>query len=574
MTVLTISPDSPSDPVNTADFELETALVVTPNASLKEAIALISGQEKGTPSSCILIEEKGSIVGILTERDLVRLSLAATTLQPTTVGEVMTYPVVTLEQENFTDIFSVYSLMRRHRIRHLPIIQEQKIIGIVTISSLRKSLHLGYFLRFREVRELMTHQVITATPDQSVREVAQLMARNRISCVIIVENNDNLIKPIGILTERDIVQFQGMELDLKDLIIGEIMSCPLISLNSNDSLAIAQKIMQQYRVRRVVVVGENGGLEGIITETNLSLVLDPLELFGMMEILQYRIKQLIQDRDLLLPKETLNFQKALRNNEFELYYQPQVNIQTGQVVGAEALVRWNSPGRGLVSPGEFIPMAEMTGFILTLGEWILRQACQQMIAWQKQGLPPLEISVNISSHQLQNPRLISEVKQLLSELALNPRLLKLELTESCLVENIEYTLSQFQALKKLGVAIAIDDFGTGYASLGYLQHFPFDTLKIDRCFVQNIHTNPKNAAITTAIIRMAHQLNFSVVAEGVEQAAEMNFLRDRNCHIIQGYLISRPLPEDQFVNFLQTASPLDQAAQPSQADSPLAGVNL
>ncbi len=138
-------------------------------------------------------------------------------------------------------------------------------------------------------------------------------------------------------------------------------------------------------------------------------------------------------------------------------------------------------------------------------------------------------------------------------LNLDPRWIKLELTESSLVQNIEHTLAQFQALKKLGVTIAIDDFGTGYASLGYLQHFPFDTLKIDRCFVNNIHNNPKNAAITTAIIRMAQQLNFSVVAEGVEQHDELKFLQERNCHIIQGYLISPPLAKEQFEQFLQTA---------------------
>ena len=541
-----------TDLFDVGEVELERPITLPSHAPLKEAVGLIAGQEKGTPSSCILVEEQGLIVGILTERDLVRLSLAATTLQQTTVGEVMTHPVVTLDQDSFTDIFSVYSLMRRHRIRHLPILDRQTALGIVTITSLRQSLHLGYFLRFREVQEIMTHDVVTATSTMSVLDVAQLMAKNHISCVIIVENKAGIVKPVGILTERDIVQFQSMELELKMLTTGQVMSQPLIHMHPEDSLAIAQKVMQQYRVRRVVVVDQSGSLKGIVTETNLALILDPLELFGMMEILQHRVNQLVADRDRLLPKENLQLQHALEANEFQLHYQPQLNIETGQIIGVEALVRWQSPRRGLISPAEFIPIAEMTGFIVPLGDWILRQACEQLIAWQQQGLPPLEVSVNVSSLQLARSQFVPRLKQLLAELNFDPRWLKLELTESSLVENIEHTLSQFQAIKKMGVAIAIDDFGTGYASLGYLQHFPFDSLKIDRCFVSNIHDNPKNAAITTAIIRMAQQLDFSVVAEGVEQEAEMQFLRQRHCHIIQGYWVSRPLPPADFLKFMKS----------------------
>lgn len=540
-----------TDLFDVGEVELERPITLPIHAPLKEAVGLIAGQEKGTPSSCILVEEQGLIVGILTERDLVRLSLSATTLQQTTVGEVMTHPVVTLDQESFTDIFSVYSLMRRHRIRHLPILNRQIALGIVTITSLRQSLHLGYFLRFREVREIMTHDVVTATSTMSVLDVAQLMAKNHISCVVIVENNAGIVKPLGILTERDIVQFQSMELELKTLTTGQVMSQPLIHMHPEDSLAIAQKVMQQYRVRRVVVVDQSGSLKGIVTETNLALILDPLELFGMMEILQHRVNQLVADRDRLLPKENLQLQNALEANEFELHYQPQLNIATGQIIGVEALVRWQSPQRGLISPDEFIPIAEMTGFIVPLGDWILREACEQLIAWQQQGLPPLEVSVNVSSLQLARSQFVPRLKQVLAELNFDPRWLKLELTESSLVENIEHTLSQFQAIKKMGVAIAIDDFGTGYASLGYLQHFPFDSLKIDRCFVSNIHDNPKNAAITTAIIRMAQQLDFSVVAEGVEQEAEVQFLRQRHCHIIQGYWVSRPLPPAECLKFMK-----------------------
>ncbi|MDX2255123.1 MAG: EAL domain-containing protein [Pseudanabaenaceae cyanobacterium bins.39] len=536
--------------VGIEDIELEVPVILSHDTLLKEAILIISGKE-GNKQSCILVEDQGAIVGILTERDLVRLCLVSTTLQNTKVSEVMTHPVKMLEQENFTDIFSAYSLMRRYQIRHLPIVKQQKVVGIVTISILRQNLHVGYFLRFREVQEIMTHHVITIEPHASVMEVAQLMAKHRISCVVVVNNNTSDITPVGILTERDIVQFQAMELNLQNLLVGAVMSSPLLYLRPEDSLEKAQKMMQQYRVRRVVVINQSGQLCGIVTETNLSQTLDPIELFGIMEILQRRIQSLVRDRNRLLPQENRSLHKALQNHEFQLYYHPQINTQTGKLVGAEALVRWHSPQRGIVAPSEFIPIAEMTGFIIPLGQWILRRACEQVIAWQKQGFPPFVISVNVSSLQLQDPQFVTMLKLLLMELNFDSRWLKLELTESTLVENIEHTLSQFQAIKQLGVAIAIDDFGTGYASLGYLQHFPFDTLKIDRCFVENIHQNPKNAAIATAIIRMAHQLNFSVVAEGIEQEEELQFLKELHCYVVQGYLISRPLPVEDFQIILQ-----------------------
>ncbi|MBV5261363.1 EAL domain-containing protein [Synechococcus moorigangaii CMS01] len=329
------------------------------------------------------------------------------------------------------------------------------------------------------------------------------------------------------------------------------MSAPLIQLHPGDSLAIAQEKLQRHQVRRIVVTGKAGELQGILTESNLSQILDPLELFGMLEILQHRVKQLSEDRDRLLPHKTLHLQQALKNGEFLLYYQPQLDTDSDRIVGAEVLVRWRSPERGLVSPGEFIPLAEMTGFIVPLGEWILKAACTQAIQWQQRGLPPLQISVNLSSKQLQSPQLVPCLKAILAETGLAARWLKLELTESALVENVDFTMAQFRLIKELGVAIAIDDFGTGYASLGYLQHFPFDTLKIDRCFVENIHQNPKNAAITKALINMAQQLNFSVVAEGVETAAEMEFLRQHDCHTFQGFFISRPLPLAAFEAFVQ-----------------------
>lgn len=242
---------------------------------------------------------------------------------------------------------------------------------------------------------------------------------------------------------------------------------------------------------------------------------------------------------------------ALNNGEFELYYQPQISLKTGRVIGAEALLRWRSPGRGFISPGEFIPMAERTGFILPLGTWVLRTACTQIKTWELAGREPIRIAVNLSSAQFNQGDLSDEISQILRQTGISPESLEVELTESLLVQDIEGTIERMQALRKISVSIAIDDFGTGYASLGYLQHFPFNVLKIDRCFVENIDRNPRNAAIVNAVIQMAHDLDLEVIAEGVETNAEQQFLQTHGCDSFQGYLISKPLPAPEFVELLK-----------------------
>lgn len=521
---------------------------VTPDCPLREVVQAMAREN----TSCTLVVQDRRLVGILTERDLVRLALTQTTLDTTPIAEVMTYPVVTLRRSECTDLFYAYNLMRRHHIRHLPIVDDHdRLVGLITLSTVRQALHLGYFLRFREVGELMTAHVVTTDRFTPLLEVARLMAQHRISCVVIAEVQDKWRKPIGIITERDMVKFQGQNLNLLELPAQAVMSSPLVTLHPRDSLSLAQQQMQQLGVRRLVVVGDRGELCGVLTETNLSQILDPLEIFGMLEILQHQVEQLKEDRDRLLQRENIELYKALKNNEFSLYFQPQLNLSTGKIVGAEALLRWYSPQQGFISPQKFIPLAEMTNLILELGEWVLRSACQQAMIWQHQGLPPLKISVNLSSHQMQHPKLNKIVHHTLQETGMQPEYLQLELTESSLVKNVDLTLDQFKLLKNLGVSIAIDDFGTGYASLGYLQHFPFDTLKIDRCFITKIHENKKNSAITTAIMRMAKQLQFDVIAEGVETEAERDFLALHQCEIIQGFLVSPPLPANQFPQWLR-----------------------
>ncbi len=234
--------------------------------------------------------------------------------------------------------------------------------------------------------------------------------------------------------------------------------------------------------------------------------------------------------------------RALAQGEFQVYYQPQVNIATGQVIGAEALVRWQNPDRGIISPAEFIPLAEETGLIIQIGEWVLLSACAQAASWLAAGFSPFTISVNLSARQLSDPELKARIVQILETTGLEPANLELEMTESALVENATVAGATLNELKALGIRIAIDDFGTGYATLGYLKQFAFDSLKIDRIFVRNANEDAQNAAITTAVILLGHSLKMTVIAEGVETEAELAFLKQHQCDIMQGYLFSRPEP--------------------------------
>lgn len=234
--------------------------------------------------------------------------------------------------------------------------------------------------------------------------------------------------------------------------------------------------------------------------------------------------------------------RALAQGEFQVYYQPQVDIATGQVIGAEALLRWQNPDRGIISPAEFIPLAEETGLIIQIGEWVLLCACAQAASWVAAGFSPFTISVNLSARQLSDPDMKARIVQILETTGLEPANLELEMTESALVDNATVAGATLNELKALGIRIAVDDFGTGYATLGYLKQYAFDSLKIDRIFVRNANEDAQNAAITTAVILLGHSLNMTVIAEGVETEAELAFLKQHQCDIMQGYLFSRPEP--------------------------------
>ncbi|OAN50721.1 signal transduction protein [Paramagnetospirillum marisnigri] len=243
--------------------------------------------------------------------------------------------------------------------------------------------------------------------------------------------------------------------------------------------------------------------------------------------------------------------RALAQDEFVVYYQPKVSADADTIVGAEALIRWMDPERGMVSPGEFIPVAEESGQIEAIGNWVLLHSCLQNKAWQEAGLTPIKVSVNVSARQFHSRALLDSVVQVLEQTGLDPKWLELEITESMLMNDVDTAVRKMKALRDLGIGLSIDDFGTGYSSLSYLGRFPITTLKIDRAFIADVDTNPKTAEIARAIIGLSRGLNLEVVAEGAEIEAHISFLRDNGCDTVQGFYYSRPVAAGEFEKMMR-----------------------
>jgi diguanylate cyclase (GGDEF)-like protein len=331
-----------------------------------------------------------------------------------------------------------------------------------------------------------------------------------------------------------------------------------------DALSVAERLLAALRPPftvdgREVFVTASIGIAVSIAEDS-----DPDELLRRSDIALYQAKAAGKARAMLFDPEMnarakarleleTDLRHALERDELRVEYQPEVDLATGAVVGVEALLRWQHPRRGLLAPDEFIPLAEETGLILSVGEWVFREACRQARAWQAQApeAPPLLLSVNLSAREFQCKELVEQVGVVLDETGLDPAGVRLEITESAMMHDIETTIGALRALKQLGVQLAIDDFGTGYSSLSYLRRFPVDCVKIDRSFIAALGQDDGTAAIVSAITALARALGVDVTAEGIETAGQLAQLQALGCRRGQGYLFSRSAPSDRISRLLR-----------------------
>ena len=914
---LIVSPKTPLMDVLVAMGSVSGSSCLLPVSDLPSNLSLISRKR----TNYVLVREANQIVGIFTEWDLVRLIASETNLQETIIAEVMTRKLVTLTESKAQELLNVLSCFRQHRIRHLPILDDRdRLVGIITPERLNEALKPINFLQWRRVEEVMTVPVIYASPTASVLSVAKLMTQYRISCVVIAEaDSEGLIMPLGIITERDILQFQTLDLNLVDIQAQTVMSTPLFSLMPTDSLWFANQEMQEKHIRRIVVLGDRGEIQGIVTHTDLLQVLEPLEMLSIIavqqqmieektatlttvnkqlkqeidrrkkteqvlqeseqryrylyentpvmlhsidrhgllisvsnywleklgyersevigqkstkflteesrryaeevvlpeyfktsvcnhvayqmvkkngeiidvllsaiaerdesgqmirslaimidvterkrveeELSQYRnhLEELVQKRtaqliaineklqqeinerklaeeavkrsqerlrhdalhdpltglpnrallldrleqaikhsqrkkelhfavlfldlnrfkvindslghlvgdqllialahrlkeclrasdtlarlggdefvilieeieeqdeaikvverihDRLKPPFTIDsnevfistsigialsstrynqpaqilrdadtamyyakargqschqvfdpsmhaialrrlhlendLRRAFKRQEFVVYYQPIICLQTRQLQGVEALVRWQHPNHGLIFPTEFIPLAEETGLIIALDQWILQKSCHQLQFWHEQfpAFSSLTLSVNLSGSQFSQPDLISRIDQVLAETGLEGRYLKLEITENVLIDNHEIAASICEQLREREIQVCLDDFGTGYSSLSYLPRFPLNILKIDHSFVKDIGIKSSTSAIIRTIATLANELGLELIAEGIETAEQISLLESWGYHCGQGHWFSHSIDSEAMATLL------------------------
>ncbi|PWB42029.1 MAG: hypothetical protein C3F19_04455 [Rhodocyclales bacterium] len=437
-----------------------------------------------------------------------------------------------------------------------------RVVGVLQDISERK--------RFEEkLSQLASHDALTGLPnrhllnDRLEQGLAHHRYTNRILALVFVDLDrfkiindtlghdagDQLLKEIarrlsGCLREGDTVARQG----------GDEFVVLLTDLaKAEDAAFVAQKMLDTLAPPCLLAGRE------VLPAASLGIALYPRDGENMQELMmsadkamyaakqagrgQYRFFDPEMNRaaaDWLEVGAELHY--ALERNEFELHYQPKVDLKSGAITGVEALLRWRSPQLGLVQPNKFIPILEETGLILEVGEWVIARACRQARLWREQGLPPLRIAVNLSPRQFQQRNLAERIRSLIDQPDFQPDYLELEITESMVTQNVERAIAMLQELRLLGVHLAIDDFGTGYSSLAVLKRFPVNCLKIDRSFVRDVPNNADDVAITRAVIALAHSMGLSVVAEGVETEAQRAFLVDSDCDEMQGFLFSRPLP--------------------------------
>ncbi|MFY8148100.1 MAG: EAL domain-containing protein [Prochlorococcaceae cyanobacterium] len=544
-----------------AEALITDIILISPQATVAEALRQLSGESSCNSDApapgetklqvsklyagCVFASSDGkTIEGILTERDFVRLAVEAVDLEDIAVSEVMTTAVITLRFTEFTDVFVAQNIFHQHRIRHIPVLREDgTIAGVVTNSSLQHALHQGHFLRLRTISEVMTRDVITVFDSARVEECAMKMIHQRISCVVVTRasgHDDGSLFPIGILTERDLLQLKNLQVDFSNTLAEQVMSAPLTFVQPHETLSHAQELMNKLRVHRLVVTNSQGLLAGIVTSTSLSRAVDLQHIYSIMEILQNKLERLSAAHYKLLEQNQFDLEDALSKGEFRMVYQPIIQLDTGLTYSAEALMRWSSPRHGHVGPDQFIPLAEGNGFIIHLGYWSLEQSCEKFnLAVPAEA--PISLSVNVSGVQLKEPDFVRNTLNILDRTGFEPRRLQLELTESTFIDEELSINDIISELRSHGIKIAIDDFGTGFSSFSYLQRFSFDVLKLDRSLISSLADSTRARVIVGTMQELAERLEFKIIAEGVETIQEMKILQEIGCHGAQGYLFSRPL---------------------------------
>ncbi|BAY77887.1 hypothetical protein NIES25_43570 [Nostoc linckia NIES-25] len=383
----------------------------------------------------------------------------------------------------------------------------------------------------------ISHGLEHETSNHLLRAVAQRLT----SCMGKTDILARLTQDEFAIAQMDILSFEKVVIFTKTL--QNILSKPFFIDNQQIHITVSIGIT-------ISDLGDRNSVDLLLQQAHIALYQAKQQGSSQYQFYSPEINAQLQER-LALENE---LRGALERGEIVVYYQPLIDLHTQEVTAVEALIRWQHPTRGLVSPAKFIPIAEHNGLIVPIGEWVLRTACTQNRNWQLAGLPPIRISVNLSARQFEQANLVGVVKQILEETKLQPSYLELEVTESSLIVDIQHSVKTLKQLRELGIWLALDDFGTGYSSLNYLKRFPVNMLKIDRSFVQDVTSNSDSAAVTDAIIALAKSLQLKITAEGVETQEQLDYLKKRGCQEGQGYYFAIPTPAERITDILKQNS--------------------
>lgn len=521
--------------------------------------------------SCLVVCRNGTPTGIISERDVVRAMsrfLEGESV-PRVAADIMSYPLITVRSTSLLD--EANKTLSSQGIRRIAVTDhDDHVVGILTQTDILR----GYL---SNVEFKAFHDELTGLPNRALffdrlnQAISRVTWHARLVAVLFLDLdhfkriNDTLGHSIGDLLLQEVATRLTScvrEGDTVARLGGDEFAIILADVaQTNDIALLAQKVVDRFA--RPFQVGNHE----LFTSASIGISICPNDgsdaesLLRKTDIAMYRSKEQGRNHynfylaemnakisEWLALDQALRY--ALEREEFQAYYQPMVDLATRRIIGMEALIRWRHPELGMVPPSHFIPLAEETGLIIPIGRWMLDAVCRQIKVWHAAGFPDLSVSVNLSARQFHQQDIVDTVARSLKDADLDPHFLELELTESML-QNVEKALIPLRALAAMGLRISIDDFGTGYSSLSYLKHFPIQKLKIDRSFIQHITSDSNDAGIVRAVITMAQHLNLKTVAEGVETAEQMEFLRALKCDELQGYFFSPPLPADDATMLLR-----------------------